>query len=249
MPEGIINSTLLSEQVVTRIKQYIQDSHMKAGDKLPNEFQLAEICGVGRSTVREAIKRLVFEGNVEVVRGCGTFLLDKPQKSENRQGEPDPFGFKGEESDIAARALEFLDARLIIEPEIAAMAAANATYKECQTLRKIQQKVAQCVTEGRDHLEEDIRFHTQIAECAHNKVLRNLIKLLVKGIPIFVQVTENTRAIDTICEHENILEAIAGGDGVGARCAMIAHLNSNRQRILQALEREKSKMSDVNKKK
>ncbi len=47
----------------------IESNGMKTGDKLPNEFQLAEICGVGRSTIREAIKLLVFFGKVEAIRG------------------------------------------------------------------------------------------------------------------------------------------------------------------------------------
>ena len=57
---------LLPEQTAEKIRGYIEGNGLKVGDKLPNEFQLAEICGVGRSTVREAIKLLVFSGKVEV---------------------------------------------------------------------------------------------------------------------------------------------------------------------------------------
>ena len=63
---------LLPEQTAEKIRGYIEGNGLKVGDKLPNEFQLAEICGVGRSTVREAIKLLVFSGKVEVIRGSGT---------------------------------------------------------------------------------------------------------------------------------------------------------------------------------
>ena len=56
---------LLPEQTAEKIRGYIEGNGLKVGDKLPNEFQLAEICGVGRSTVREAIKLLVFSGKVE----------------------------------------------------------------------------------------------------------------------------------------------------------------------------------------
>ena len=53
---------LLPEQTAEKIRGYIEGNGLKVGDKLPNEFQLAVFCGVGRSTVREAIKLLVFSG-------------------------------------------------------------------------------------------------------------------------------------------------------------------------------------------
>ena len=56
----------LSERAAEMIRQYIRDREMEEGDKLPNEFRLMEICGVSRSTVREAIKILTFEGLIEV---------------------------------------------------------------------------------------------------------------------------------------------------------------------------------------
>ena len=57
----------LSERVAVKIRQYIIENEMKAGDRLPNELQMAEYCEVGRGTVRDAVKLLRFEGLVEVV--------------------------------------------------------------------------------------------------------------------------------------------------------------------------------------
>ena len=68
------NNKLLPEQVSEQIANLITDRALHAGDKLPNEFQLAEICEVGRSTIREAVKLLVFSGKVEVIRGSGTYI-------------------------------------------------------------------------------------------------------------------------------------------------------------------------------
>ena len=65
----------LSERVAVKIRQYIIENEMKAGDRLPNELQMAEYCEVGRGTVRDAVKLLRFEGLVEVVQGSGTYLL------------------------------------------------------------------------------------------------------------------------------------------------------------------------------
>ncbi|NCC07314.1 MAG: FadR family transcriptional regulator [Clostridia bacterium] len=236
-----LSSKLLPEQTAEKIKKYIADNNLAVGDRLPNEFQLAEICEVGRSTVREAIKKLIFDGSVEVVRGCGTFITEQKKAEEAIELRQDPFGLQGDSGDIAGRALEFLDARVILEPEVAALAAINATYKDCQKLLEAKRRLEDCVINGKDHLAEDVIFHTQIAACAHNKVLKNLTELLVKGIPIFIEVTRNSVASETLQHHEAIVQAITSGDSVGARCAMITHLDSNRQKIIQAFEQEKGK--------
>ena len=75
----------LSERVAVKIRQYIIENEMKAGDRLPNELQMAEYCEVGRGTVRDAVKLLRFEGLVEVVQGSGTYLLRQKQKPGERR--------------------------------------------------------------------------------------------------------------------------------------------------------------------
>ena len=71
-----IKNTLLAEQVEEQLDEYITKLPMKAGDKLPNEFKLAEMFGVGRSTVREAVKLLVSRNVLETRRGSGTYVKD-----------------------------------------------------------------------------------------------------------------------------------------------------------------------------
>lgn len=239
MAQMTLGNKPLPEQAAGRIRQYIEDKGLKPGDKLPNEFQLAELCEVGRSTIREAIKLLTFEGQVEVLRGSGTFITEHKPVTVPCPPDGDPMGLQEDERDLAKRALEFFDVRLILEPEVAAMAATNATYKDCQKLLEIQREVEQCVENNQDHISADVRYHTQIAVCTHNKVIRNLMEIVVTGIPIFIEITRNSFAGATIEQHRIITEAIAAGDSVGARCGMITHLNSNRQKILRVMEKEK----------
>ena len=68
---------------------YILHTPVKIGEKLPNEFELAELFGVGRSTVRETVKSLVSKGVLEVRRGSGTYVIGT-----NRL-EDDPLGLQG----------------------------------------------------------------------------------------------------------------------------------------------------------
>lgn len=85
---------LLPEQTAEKIRGYIEGNGLKVGDKLPNEFQLAEICGVGRSTVREAIKLLVFSGKVEVIRGSGTYIKKEKASQASPAVNDDPIGLQ-----------------------------------------------------------------------------------------------------------------------------------------------------------
>ena len=74
---------------VEELMDYILHTPVKIGEKLPNEFELAELFGVGRSTVRETVKSLVSKGVLEVRRGSGTYVIGT-----NRL-EDDPLGLSG----------------------------------------------------------------------------------------------------------------------------------------------------------
>lgn len=123
---------------------------------------------------------------------------------------------------------------------MAAMAATNADYADCHKLQQIQKKVEDLVAQGKDHIAADIEYHRQLAACTHNQTLCNLMEIVVKGIPIFVQMTKNNFAKTTVDQHQAITDAISSADAPGARYAMITHLNSNRKRILKVLTEQKS---------
>ena len=70
-----LEKKLLGSQVEEELMKYILNSPVKIGEKIPNEFELAEKFGVGRSTIREAVKGLVSKGVLEVRRGSGTYVV------------------------------------------------------------------------------------------------------------------------------------------------------------------------------
>lgn len=232
MENQLLSSNPLPEQAVERILQYIKENEMVAGDKLPNEFQLAEICKVGRSTIREAIKMLTFRGQVEVIRGVGTFITEQKVNIEDPMGLQDTL-------DPYQTAIDYFEVRLIFEPEIAAIAATKATYIDCQKLVELQNKIEWCINQKQNHLEFDIEFHVEIAKCCKNQVIYNLMEILVKGIPVFVDITRNSLANKTIEHHKAIVDAIVAGDAVGAKCAMVTHLDSNRKSIFERIAKER----------
>ncbi len=228
--QPLMGKKLLSEQTAEQIRRYIKENGLREGMKLPSELKLGELCGVGRSTIREAIKLLAFEGVVEVVQGSGTYLL------EQRIPEPkDPMGLRGDR-DLGKRALQFLEVRLILEPEIAAMAASNAKMEDCLRLRELNEEVRRRIQEGEDYLQADIQFHTQIARCSRNEVAYKLMEIVVTGIPIFIEVTKDSLKDATIRYHGDITEAVCSGDVMGAKYSMIGHLNYNRNMILDQMQ-------------
>ena len=99
----------LAERVAEQIAQLIQERELKEGDRLPNEFDLAQELGVGRGTIREAVKQLVARNILTIQRGKGTFVTQNPGIVE------DPFGFNYEQ-DQQKLGLDLLEIRMVIEP-------------------------------------------------------------------------------------------------------------------------------------
>ena len=198
---------LLGSQIEDRILEYIKEKPLEVGDRLPNEFELAEMFEVGRSTIREAVKGLVTKGVLQVRRGAGTYV------SSLTPAEDDPLRLNAKLHDRFKLALDLFDVRLILEPEIAAK--------------------AELYLADKDHMPKDIEFHTWIARCSKNQVMESLIPIINSGINTFVNLTRRSLRTETITTHRAITEAIANHDSTGARCAMVMHLTYNRQELLR----------------
>lgn len=216
-----LSSASLAEQVSEQISKYIIENKMKEGDKLPSETVLSEAMGVGRSTLREAVKLLASRNIVEIRRGIGTYVANRPGVVN------DPFGFRFMH-DKKKLARDIWDMRDIIEPPIASMAAKNASGDDIRLLGELCALVDAVIDAGKDHSAQDIQFHSCIARCSGNEVVKNLIPILDEGIHLFVNYSKSDLLSDTKATHHEILEAISSGDAEGARKAMSRHLDINR---------------------
>ena len=166
-----LKSKLLAEQVEEQIYHFILDTPLSPGSKLPNEFELGEKFGVGRSTIREAVKLLSSKGIVEVRRGSGTYVLT------TALGVGDPLGLSAVQ-DKTALALDLVNVRLLLEPGIAEMAANNATDEDIARLRRLCERVERKIHDGDRYIEDDIAFHTCVAESSKNMVVEQLIPII-----------------------------------------------------------------------
>lgn len=219
----------LAEQVADHILNYIIENGMESGAKLPNEFELAGQIGVGRGTIREAVKILASRNIVEIRRGAGTYVSERPGMVE------DPLGltFIRDKKNLA---MELLEVRLMLEPEIARMAAEHATKEQTEALVKQCDKTEEMIRAGKNHMEDDVLLHEMIAACSGNQVVAKLVPVINSSIAVFVDITNGQLRQETIETHREIVDAIVAGDGDGARCAMNMHLLYNRRAILKTGE-------------
>ena len=157
----------LAEQVADGIMNLIQETPYKAGDKLPTEKELCESTGAGRNTVREALKILASRNVIEIRQGAGTFVSEK-------QGIPDdPLGFSMV-NDHVKLTRDLLQVRIMLEPQIAALAAQCAKEHEIKELEEILEEMEAAMKKREDYSELDTKFHTKIAQCTHNIVMEKV---------------------------------------------------------------------------
>lgn len=219
----------LAELAAEKMISLIRQKSYATGDKLPTEVELSELLGVGRNTVREALRILVSKNIVTVRQGSGTFISEKQGVAD------DPFGFSMVEN---RRKLtrDLIQIRAILEPPIAALAAQNATVEDLEALKAILLEIEDLIERREDYAQKDVEFHEQIANCSHNSVMSNLVPVIGKGVDVFAKEVQNTEYKQTLISHRAIYEAIRKRQAVEAQQAMQFHLLYNENRYLEELE-------------
>ena len=213
----------LAEQVADGIMNLIQETPYKAGDKLPTEKELCERTGAGRNTVREALKILASRNVLEIRQGAGTFVSEK-------QGIPDdPLGFSMV-NDHVKLTKDLLQVRIMLEPQIAALAAQCAKEHEIKELEEILEEMEAAMKKREDYSELDTKFHTKIAQCTHNIVMENLLPVIGKGVAVFAREVAQTEYDRTWISHRKIFCYVRDHKPFEAEMEMQYHLLYNTSR-------------------
>ena len=225
----------LPERTAEQISKLIVEQHLTSEDRLPSEFELAELLNVGRGTIREGVKLLVARNVLEIRRGKGTYIARNP-------GEvSDPLGF-AYYPDQLGLAVDLLEVREQVEPWVARAAAERAGAEDLKQLRETCAVVEQDILEERDHSRNDVLFHVAIAKCTHNMVVPKIIPIITYAITLSVTLTESRLKTETVVSHREILDAICGRDGERAGAAMARHIEHNRlmlEELLRSQGRER----------
>ncbi len=223
-----LQKRLLAEEIEERILRLIRDTPYEIGSRLPNELRLSQMFGAGRSTVREALKSLESRRVVSIRQGSGTYVRSLMPM------DMDPLGILNAKNKIEA-ALDLVAVRLMLEPEIASLAARNADEEDKKEILRCADMVEKLIQEGQDYLRYDIEFHSAIAKASKNSVIKELIPIIDTAVMMFVNVTHKSLTEETVETHRAITDAILKGDPAGAEAAMMMHLLYNRKAITALL--------------
>ena len=226
MPLQAVEPRRLYRQIADQLRVLIRKGEFEVGARLPAERDLAAQLGVSRPTVREALIALEVQGLVEVRPGSGIHVLRRQPAASARKLEPTAFG-----------PFEIIRARQLVECELAALAAAQATRAQVAGLREALALMEADVGAGTMPIRGDRLFHLRVAEAAGNAPLLRVVTELFdqRNTPLFEQMGhhfENEKSWRTaITEHRAVVSAIAAHQVQAARDAMHLHLELSQQRF------------------
>ena len=211
----------LADQAAELLLERIRAGSWPLGAKLPGETTLAPQLGVGRSTVREAIRQLAGRGVLTSRQGAGVFVtaLDVPE----------PWETVVHRADVTT----VIEARIAIETEAANLAAQRRTPSELRAMRRALAERGLRRSRIEEHVDADTAFHRSIVLAAHNPLLIELFdsltprsrQAMIEMLRARGQFGEDTDQDD----HLRLLEAVAERDGDAAAALSRAHLVAMRE--------------------
>jgi DNA-binding FadR family transcriptional regulator len=229
MPLQVVEPQRLYRQIAEQLRSLITAGEWAIASRLPAERDLARQLGVSRPSVREALIAMEVEGWVEVRTGSGVYVLDRTlqvNQSKATRISPDEWG-----------PLELMRARRVVEGEVAAMAATQATAKHIDAMDRALTSMTADAGRGMVPLDGDRAFHTAVVEACGNIVLIETVQRFwdSRRGPLFERLGGHFETADSwraaIAEHRAILEAIRSRDAAAARQAMHQHMDNSHSRF------------------
>lgn len=207
-------------QVESLLRERLRTGYWQPGDRLPNEVRLAADLGVGRSSVREAVRLLAREGLLDVRHGSGTFVAAAAPESPESNGVRQLLR--------RARLAEVYEVRRALEVEAARLAAQRARPEDLDRLRTgLHRRQEQRPDDAVAFVEADLEFHRAIVEASGNALL---LSLFTAAQPLLREtlidmVRHETDLPDSSCAHADLLFALEKGDPEAAVAAVAANLD------------------------
>lgn len=226
----------LSERIVAQIERHLAEQQLRPGDKLPSEREMAQLLGVSRPSLREAVRALEARGRLTVRHGQGVFVAEGRSERQLRAAIMD--------AEISIK--EIFAMREVLEAPAAAWAAERITKEQVAemqaTLDELDRTFDQPDPDFVRLATLDAAFHLSIAEAAGNKFLRQtshvLHDILLSGMETTLLLPgrrEKSRR-----DHIRILKALASHDPAAARSAARAHIRAARTAALARAAAEQS---------
>jgi GntR family transcriptional repressor for pyruvate dehydrogenase complex len=219
----------LTDKLAGLLMQRIESGELAPDERLPTEQRLAELFGVSRTVVREAVSRLKSIGLLTSRQGSGVFVAPRHQA---RALAFDPLVVTSMES-----VLQVVEVRRGLEADVAALAAQRMTPEKARTIAEALEHLEACPPQGAEGVEADLAFHRSIARATENPQYERLLGFLEQYQREAMRVTRTNEALDSGYmvevreEHRAIAEAVMRGDAVAARQAAMLHMHNAAHRL------------------
>ncbi|WP_308467064.1 FadR/GntR family transcriptional regulator [Rathayibacter soli] len=227
--DALPSSTPVSA-VARRLLDLFTSGSIAPGTRLPPERQLAEILGVGRSAVREALAALEILGIVDVRPGSGTYL-------------------RGNASELLPQTLrwglligerntaELLELRSGLEIHVTRLAAGRSDPAVCDDLGIQLERMRKSLADLKAFAQADSEFHRTLAAAANNAVLIDLLHVARSLLQVYADraVHGTDEALTAVAEHDAVYRAVCAGDEDAAASAMATHMTTASSRIASAV--------------
>ncbi len=209
------------DQIIKQIRELITSGQLKPGDRLPSERQLCEKLGVGRTHLRDAIRKLEFYGILKTMPQSGTFVAG--------MGLPalqvlitDMLNLQG--NDFKS----LIESRVILEENIVQLAAENRSDKDLLEIEKAMNEHKKKIMKNELAVDEDFLFHLKIADASKNSVLKSLMLIIVPDIMQYFKrhdVCRDGLSEQAIAQHETIFQSIVERNTKQAGESLRIHLD------------------------
>lgn len=220
----IKNQESLVNEIIIQLSQAILEGDFKPGDKLLSEAQLCEKLGVGRNSLREAIKMLNAIGVLETKRGQGTFLA-----KEISHDVFNPLIFKLILEPKSAK--DIYELRILLETIIILMAIKKADDKDIESAKNVLLEVKKLLEQNSTDIDRfvklDIKFHMVIAKSTHNYLVETILDtIMVIFEPFIKKVLSSENGIQiSVINHEKLIKIIEEKNSLEAMNVVIKSLH------------------------
>ncbi len=211
----------LTDQVIERVRALVAGGTYSVGDRLPPEAELCDLFGVGRSTIREAMRVLANRGLVDIRHGEGTFVASRALRQ------------SFEERLERAELEEIYEARALIERPLAELAARRRNAQDVAAMRKALRNRTRAIALGDvdGYTQSDLAFHLAVARASKNAALAGVYESFLQVVQPMLRglMTPEYMAAENDRLHAQLCEAIARGDVTAARRLVVSHLRKSRK--------------------
>lgn len=229
-----VERTKLTNSVFEQLLSYVVGGSWKPGDRIPPERELCQQLGIARTSLREALKAMELVGMLDSRVGDGTFVCPRSEFL----SRPLLWAFTGTDHE---ELQEIMEARTIIEANLAGLAAKRGTPDQIKKIGDAVQQMRDSIARGDSILDADMAFHLAVSAAAHNGVLTNAVRLLRNLMRQWIYYKLMIPDIPDIVlkRHVAIYRAIAARKVNAASNAMRFHLEETGRLVSRVVEQRK----------